>query len=110
MDEDSRRITLILGSLRSRVFGIFTAQGSYDGDTANLTIYSSEGGVFDSPDPPVTTPPESIGTMTVEFADCLEGLVSYEIPEQGLSGEIPIQRVANDNVALCEALGASSEE
>ena len=88
----------------------FTAQGTYQGDMANLTIFSSEGGVFDSAEPPVVTGQAGIGTMTVEFADCREGLITYEIPEQGLSGQIPIQRVVEDNVALCESLGASDEK
>jgi hypothetical protein len=30
--------------------------------------------------------------------------VTYEIPSLGLSGEIPIQRIVEDNVLLCEAL------
>jgi len=33
-----------------------TAQGPYDGDTANLTIFVTEGGVFDAAEPPVTVP------------------------------------------------------
>jgi hypothetical protein len=33
-----------------------------------------------------------------------EGLVSYEITSLDISGEIPIQRISLDNVALCEAL------
>ena len=42
--------------------------------------------------------------MTIEFADCAEGLVSYEITALGISGIIPIQRITPDNVALCEVL------
>jgi hypothetical protein len=87
-----------------------TAQGTYEGDSANLTIYSSAGGVFDSADPAVTTDPNGVGTLTVEFADCLEGMITYDLPTQGLSGEIPIQRILNDNVALCESLGESIGE
>jgi sugar lactone lactonase YvrE len=81
-----------------------TAQGSYEGSVANLTIYLTEGGVFDSPVPPITTGPAGYGTMTIEFADCTEGLVHYEITSLGISGDIPIQRTVPDNVALCEAL------
>jgi hypothetical protein len=80
-----------------------TAQGPYEGNTANLTIYLTEGGVFDSPVPPVTIDPAGYGTMTIEFTDCTEGLVHYEITSLGISGDIPIQRIALDNVALCEA-------
>jgi len=44
------------------------------------------------------------GTLTIEFADCSEGLVNYQITSLDISGEIPIQRITPDNVALCEAL------
>lgn len=81
-----------------------TAQGPYDGNTANLTIYSTEGGVFDSAEPAPAADPDGIGTMTVEFADCTEGLISYDMPSLGLSGQVPIQRIVDDNVALCEIL------
>lgn len=81
-----------------------TAQGPYDGDSANLTIYVTEGGVFDSAEPPVTRDPAGDGTMTIEFADCTEGLVNYQITSLGISGEIPIERVVPDNVTLCEEL------
>lgn len=81
-----------------------TAQGPYEGDTANLTIFVTEGGVFDSPEPVATTDPAGDGSMTVEFANCSEGLVSYEISSLDISGVIPIQRITPDNVALCEAL------
>jgi hypothetical protein len=81
-----------------------TAQGPYDGDTANLVIYLTEGGVFDAPQPPASLDLDGYGSMTLEFADCENGLVSYEITSLGLSGEIPIERVAPDNVSLCESL------
>ncbi len=83
-----------------------TAQGTYDGDTANLTIFLTEGGVFDAAKPTATTDLGGYGTMTLEFADCTEGLVNYEITSLGISGEIPIERITPDNVALCETLGS----
>ena len=83
-----------------------TAQGPYDGDTANLTIFVTEGGVFDAAEPAATTDPAGDGTMTIEFADCTEGLVNYEITSLDISGEIPIQRITPDNVALCDALAS----
>ena len=81
-----------------------TAQGPYEGDTANLTIFVTEGGVFDAAEPAATTDPAGDGTLTIEFADCANGLVSYEITSLGISGEIPIERIALDNVSLCETL------
>lgn len=95
-------VTAILGEPGHRWL---TAQGPYNGDTANLTIYLTEGGVFDAAEPTATTDLSGDGSMTLEFADCSEGLVSYEITSLGISGEIPIRRIAPDNIALCEALG-----
>lgn len=81
-----------------------TAQGPYEGDTADLTIFVTKGGIFDSAEPVAETDPGGDGTLTIKFSDCTQGLVSYEITSLGLSGEIPIQRITPDNVALCEAL------
>jgi len=85
-----------------------TAQGPYDGQSANLTITSTAGGVFDSAEPTVEN--TTVGTMTVEFADCFDGLITYDIPSSGVAGEIPIERIANDNTALCETLATGGGE
>jgi hypothetical protein len=81
-----------------------TAQGPYDGDTANLTLYLTAGGVFDAAEPPASTDSAGYGTMQIEFADCSQGLVTYEIPSLSLSGQFPIERIVSDNVPLCESL------
>jgi N-acetylneuraminic acid mutarotase len=81
-----------------------TAQGPYHGDTANLTIYETEGGEFDAVDPPASTDPAGDGSLTIEFADCNSALATYQITSLGISGEIPLERIALDNVPLCEAL------
>jgi hypothetical protein len=94
-------VTAILGDPGHRWL---TAQGPFEGDTANLTIFVTEGGVFDSAEPVANTNPSGDGTMTIEFADCTEGLVSYEITSLGISGEIPIQRIVPNNISLCETL------
>ena len=79
-----------------------TAFGDYVDDTATLEIEITQGGVFDSVNP---VPTQSIdGTLKLEFADCLEGFVSYEITSLGLQGKIPIQRIVNDNLLLCQSL------
>jgi plastocyanin len=83
-----------------------TAQGPYDGNTAILTIFVTEGGVFDAAEPVATTDLAGDGTLTIEFADCTEGLVNYDITSLDISGEIPIQRIVPDNVLLCEALAS----
>jgi len=92
-------VTAILGEPGHRWL---TAQGPYSGDTATLTISVTEGGVFDAAEPAPSTDPAGDGTMTIEFSDCTEGLVTYEITSLGISGEIPIERITADNVARCE--------
>jgi len=95
-------VTAILGEPGHRWL---TAQGPFSGDTANLDIYVSSGGVFDAADPPVG-PPAQDGRITIEWADCNSALLSYEITSPGRQGQIPLQRVVTDNVALCESLQA----
>jgi hypothetical protein len=83
-----------------------TAEGPYDGDAADLTIFLTEGGVFDSGMPAASTDPAGDGSLKIEFADCTDGLVSYSVTSLGISGEIPIQRISAANVPLCELLDA----
>jgi len=94
-------VTAMLGGPGQRWL---VAQGPYDDDTANLTIYVTEGGVFDSAEPATFTDQDGDGTLTLEFSSCNEGLVTYDITSLDLSGEIPIERIVLDNVPLCELL------
>ncbi|MGB7450717.1 MAG: peptidylprolyl isomerase [Lysobacterales bacterium] len=82
-----------------------TALGPIEGDTAVLNIDIASGGLFDTAtEVEHTAPPGSDGTITLTFSDCNSGLVEYDIPSINRQGSVPIQRVANDNIALCEAL------
>ncbi|MGB5291656.1 MAG: DUF2202 domain-containing protein [Lysobacterales bacterium] len=84
-----------------------TAIGPYSGNEALLEISITSGGLFDSTEPvPESTPG---GTIQIHFDDCSSGTVSYDIPSINQVGVIPIQRVAADNVALCEALTGSTD-
>jgi len=94
-------VTAILGDPGHRWL---TAQGPYEGDTANLTVSVTKGGVFDSAEPPTSA--DSDGTITLKFYDCEYGLVDYHIASLDLRGRIPIERIALDNVPLCEALNS----
>jgi len=95
----SEDATANLGNPRHRWL---TAQGPYIANMAELDIIVSRGGVFDSSQYPVSR--EMDGTISLKFHDCNSATFSYEIDSLHLTGEIPIQRVAGDNVALCEAL------
>ncbi len=78
-----------------------SAQGELgDDNTVELTVFNTSGGIFNDPQAVESNP---VGTMTVNFDDCLQGTISY-VMDNGESGTIPIQRIANDNVSLCESL------
>jgi hypothetical protein len=79
-----------------------TAQGEYADNQAVLDIYMSGGGLFDMR-PPIPEV-EKDGTLTIEFSDCRNGTVTYDIPSIGRQGIVPIVRIREDNVVLCESL------
>jgi len=83
-----------------------TAQGRYEGAQADLQVYVTAGGLFDSEEPLPETVPD--GSILLNFDNCNSGMVSYDIPSIGLNGVIPIERVAADNVAHCENMGGNS--
>jgi len=98
----TQQATAVLGDSSQRWL---TAQGSYAGAEAELVVYSSGGGVFDSSSPAPSM--ESIGTIRLQFDDCYSGSVSYDLPALGRSGVIPIERLAKDNTAICEVVNPS---
>jgi len=80
-----------------------TALGPFEGDTALLDIFLSSGMILDSAEPPVTTEQLEGATIEIVWSSCTEGILKYDIPSLGLSGEISIQRIVDDKVAACEA-------
>ncbi len=95
-DED---VSAVLGEPGHRWL---TAIGNYRGGRADLEVSLTRGGVFDQAVPqPETTP---AGTISLAFSGCNSAMVTYVLPSLGLSGQVPIRRVTEDNVALCEAL------
>jgi plastocyanin len=80
-----------------------TASGPYEGDTATLDVFLTSGGVFDSAEPPAITDQEPYGTITIKWTGCNAGTLTYDIPSLGLMGEIPIERIVDENIPLCEA-------
>jgi len=77
------------------------ALGPVDGNRSVMEITISSGGLFDTPG---ETEKVLDGSITLSFDSCTSGSVAYNIPSIGRTGTVPIQRVANDNIALCEAL------
>ena len=82
-----------------------TGIGPYAGDTANINLELTEGGVFDTGDPPVMQT-QGYGTLDITFQDCQFATVMYNIPDAGVSGTIDIQRIVADNIPLCQSLAA----
>jgi len=85
-----------------------TAIGPISGNGATMNIEMTSGGIFDTAtDIQRTDPPGSDGTISLMFQNCNAGTVEYDIPSISRRGMVPIQRVANDNVVICEALRAN---
>lgn len=80
----------------------FTAQGAFAGAQAELQLHLSSGPAFDSESS--VAEHEPYGSVLLQFESCNSGSVVYDIPSFGLSGIIPIQRIAPDNIAHCENL------
>ncbi|MFC1701621.1 hypothetical protein ACFL1J_02570 [Pseudomonadota bacterium] len=78
----------------SRVMGILNFSANHEAKTE--TSISS---IFQ-----VTDPPGPDGTITLTFTDCSSSLVEYNITSINKQGSVPIKRVANDNIVLCESL------
>ena len=82
-----------------------TVQGNYSGNSAQLPIFLTSGGVFDQPVATTTAP---IGTATVSFTSCTEGSIAYVLNDPPLSGTIPLQRVIAGTEALCSQLASGT--
>jgi hypothetical protein len=84
-----------------------TAVGPIVGNQAIMEIEMTSGGLFDAATIiERTEPPGSDGTILLTFTSCNSATVEYNIPSINRQGIVPIQRVANDNIVLCEALKA----
>jgi hypothetical protein len=90
------------------VFGAFdqrwvTASGFFDGNTVPLNVELTSGGVFNA-SVPLASQDTNYGTITIVFISCNEAILTYNFPSLGLSGQMTLTRVVDDNVALCETL------
>ena len=79
------------------------ALGPILGNEAELTVYETSGGLFDTPpDVPLTNTED--GTIILNIKNCNEGTVSYDLLSIDSQGVVPIQRIALDNMPLCNSL------
>ena len=84
-----------------------TAVGAIEGNQVNMEIEMTSGGLFDTATViERTDPPGSDGTITLTFDSCNSGTIDYDITSINRQGTVPIRRVADDNIAICEALNA----
>jgi len=87
-----------------------SAGGIIDGEMSEMAISITSEGLFDTPiDPDNPLPRMADGTIVLKFKNCNEGTVSYDIISIDAQGDVPIQRVAPDNVALCDAFLRESQ-
>ena len=56
-----------------------------------------------------TKPAGADGTITLTFENCNSAIVDYDITSIDRQGSVVVQRVADDNIALCEALIADQQ-
>ncbi len=80
-----------------------TASGFYTGNSVELNVELTTGGVFNS-SIPLAMQDTSYGTITIVFINCNEALLTYDFPSLGLSGQMTLTRVVTDNVMLCDML------
>ncbi len=73
----------------------FTAAGNFQGNRVELNVIEATGGIFNEPSE-VTR--EIEGSVIAEFTDCLNGTIEFDITEFGLTGVIPITRIAGDQI------------
>ena len=82
-----------------------TAVGPIVDNQVLMGIELTSDGIFDTPAKFTRTdPPGSDGTIILTFEGCNSATVEYDIPFINRQGIVPIRRVANDNIVICEAL------
>ena len=87
-----------------------TAQGQFRGNEAVLDVFLTTGGIFANRQEVVTSPADSYGRIVLTFLDdCKTASIDYEFFESSTAGGIILQRIANDNVALCLLLSEGQE-
>ncbi len=88
-----------------------TGAGAFAGNQAVMDIVITSNGIFDTATEVERTDPRgSDGTLILTFKNCNSGTVDYDITDINAQGTVPIIRVANDNIAICNALLRESQQ
>lgn len=83
-----------------------TLQGGYSGKVAHLGIYLTEGGVFESANPPPDDAVE-IGEATLTLNSCYSATLDYVIHGTNYQGTKNLVRITGDNVSNCQVLSGA---
>lgn len=78
-----------------------TAQGPFAGSGAEIPVYESTGGRFDDPQSVTTT---SVGSLIIDFLDCSNAQISYNLDEGSVQGSIDLVRAVPGTESFCEGL------
>ena len=82
-----------------------TTIGPITDNKVMMNIMMTSGGIFDTAtEIERTDPAGSDGTLVLTFDDCNSGTIDYDITSINRQGTVPIRRVANDNIVICETL------
>ncbi len=78
-----------------------TATGTYTGTEAVMSVYSTQGGVFNQTD---TTQSTEIGTMILNFSGCQNASVDFSLNDDSIVNSIDLTRISASAVPFCESL------
>ena len=67
-------------------------------------MHETTGGSFN--DPQVVNVAK-VGTMTIDFEDCSNALLTYSLTNDGIDGDMAISRLFPGGQALCEELAGT---
>ncbi len=67
-------------------------------------MFETTGGSFNNPQAVNTV---MVGTMSLDFTDCSNALLTYSLPPNGAEGDNAITRVIPGSQALCEELSGA---
>ncbi|MCF6319040.1 MAG: hypothetical protein L3J83_07145 [Proteobacteria bacterium] len=69
-----------------------------------IDINLTSGGLFDNSQTVTTSETMTYGNLTLSFDDCSNAKVEYNLSSLNLAGTIPLERISNENIPLCEQL------
>jgi hypothetical protein len=81
-----------------------TAQGNFTGASASIDVWETTGGNFNAPGAVVNS---KVGSMKIDFEDCSHATLNYTLTDDGVEGEIGLNRVVPGAEALCQQLDAA---